>query len=124
MAAPATLIYDAECAMCRASAMWLMRRALSGGELEILPCRSSVRRERFPQVPEALCMTAMQLVLPDGRVLGGADAVPELLRRIRGWGWVAGLFSLPPVRPVARRLYAWIAANRMKLSCAVGLRDS
>ena len=124
MAAPATLIYDAECAMCRASAMWLMRRALSGGELEILPCRSSVRRERFPQVPEALCMTAMQLVLPDGRVLGGADAVPELLRRIRGWGWVAGLSALPPVRPVARRLYAWIAANRMKLSCAVGLRDS
>ena len=124
MAAPATLIYDAECAMCRASAMWLMRRALSGGELEILPCRSSVRRERFAQVPEALCMTAMQLVLPDGRVLGGADAVPELLRRIRGWGWEAGLFALPPVRPVARRLYAWIAANRMKLSCAVGLRDS
>ena len=124
MAAPATLIYDAECAMCRASAMWLMRRALAGGELKLLPCRSSVRRERFPQVPEALCMTAMQLVLPDGRVLGGADAVPELLRRIRGWGWVAGLFALPPVRPVARRLYAWIAANRMKLSCAVGLRDS
>ena len=67
---PATLIYDAECSMCRASAMWLMRRALSAGALEILPCRSSVRRERFPQVPETLCLTAMRLVLPDGRVLG------------------------------------------------------
>ena len=124
VAAPATLIYDAECSMCRASAMWLMRRALSGGQLEILPCRSSVRRERFPQVPEALCMTAMQLVLPDGRVLGGADAVPELMRRIRGWGWVADVFALPPVRPAARRIYAWIARNRMKISCAVGPRDS
>ena len=121
---PATLIYDAECSMCRASAMWLMRRALSGGQLEILPCRSSVRRERFPQVQEALCMTAMQLVLPDGRVLGGADAVPELLRRIRGWGWVAGLFALPPVRPAARRIYAWVARNRMKISCAVAPRES
>jgi predicted DCC family thiol-disulfide oxidoreductase YuxK len=117
--APATLIYDAECAMCRASALWLMRRALSGGRLEILPCRSGPRRERFPQVPEADCMTAMQLVLPDGHVLSGADAVPELMRRIRGWGWVAGLFALPGVRPVGRRVYAWVARNRMKISCAL-----
>ena len=80
----ATLIYDAECAMCRKSALWLMRRAYSSGELEILPCRSPVRHERFPQVPEEACLSAMQLVLPDGRRLSGADAVPELLRRIHG----------------------------------------
>ena len=65
-------------------------------------------------------MTAMQLVLPDGRMLAGADAVPELLRRIRGWGWVASIFGLPPVRPVARRVYAWVARYRMKLSCGIG----
>ena len=117
--ASATLIYDAECAMCRASALWIMRRALSSGRLEILPCRSGVRHGRFPQVTEDACMTAMQLVLPDGRVLSGADAVPELLRRIRGWGWVAGAFALPGIRPVARRLYAWIATNRMRISCAL-----
>ena len=62
--------------------------------------------------------------LPDGRVLGGADAVPELMRRIRGWGWLARLFALPPVRPVARQVYAWIARNRMKISCAAGPRES
>jgi predicted DCC family thiol-disulfide oxidoreductase YuxK len=120
--APATLIYDAECAMCRASALWIMRRALSSGQLEILPCRAGVTRERFPAVTEAACMTAMQLVLPDGRVLSGADAVPELLRRIRGWGWVAGAFALPGVRPIGRRLYAWIASNRMRISCALERR--
>ena len=65
-------------------------------------------------------MTAMQLVLPDGRVVGGADAVPELMRRIRGLGWLTAVFALPGVRPVARRLYAWIARNRMRISC--GLR--
>jgi predicted DCC family thiol-disulfide oxidoreductase YuxK len=115
----ATLIYDGECSMCRASALWLMRRALSGGRLEILPCRSGVRRERFPQVSEEACLTAMQLVLPDGRVLSGGDAVPELLRRIRGWGWLAGLFALPGFRPLARRLYAWVARNRMRIACAL-----
>lgn len=115
--AVATLIYDAECSTCRASALWLMRRALSSGALEILPCRSPVRSARFPQVSEAACLTAMQLVLSDGRILSGADAVPELLRRIRGWGWVAGVFALPGIRPLARRLYAWIARNRMRISC-------
>lgn len=113
----ATLVYDAECAMCRASALWLMRRAIRGGRLEILPCRSAVRRVRFPQIAEEACLTAMQLVVPDGRVLAGADAVPELLRRVRGWRHVAWVFELAPVRPLARRLYAWVARNRMKISC-------
>ena len=122
--ATATLIYDAECSVCRASARWLMRRASSSGQLEILPCRSGVRRQRFPHVAEEQCMTAMQLVLPDGRVLGGADAVPELMRRIRGWGWVAGVFSIPGVRPIGRRVYAWVARNRMKISCALGGREA
>jgi predicted DCC family thiol-disulfide oxidoreductase YuxK len=99
-----------------------MRRALSSGTLEILPCRSGVRRTRFPQVAEEACMSAMQLVLADGRVLSGADAVPELLRRIRGWGWVAGMFALPGARPVGRRVYAWIARNRMRISCALSAR--
>ena len=114
----ATLIYDGECAMCRASALWLMRLALSRKQLEILPCRSPVRATRFPHISEDACTTAMQLVLADGRVLAGADAVPELLRRIRGLGWLASVFALPVMRPLARRVYAWIARNRMKISCA------
>lgn len=113
----AVLVYDADCAMCRASALWIMRLALSAGALEVLPCRSSVRRARFPAITDAACLAAMQLVLPDGRVLAGADAVPELLRRIRGLGWLATVFALPGVRPLARRVYGWIARNRMRLSC-------
>ncbi|MGH7277781.1 MAG: thiol-disulfide oxidoreductase DCC family protein [Candidatus Rokuibacteriota bacterium] len=119
---PAVLIYDGECAMCRASALWLMRLALAGGALEILPCRSPVRLARYPQISEAACLRAMQLVLPDDRVLAGADAVPELLVRIRGLGWLARVFALPGVRPLARRVYAWIARNRMRISCGARSR--
>jgi len=68
-------------------------------------------------VDEAACLAAMQLVLSDGRVLSGADAVPELIRRIPRWRWLASLFAVPGLRPIARRLYAWIAQNRMRLSC-------
>ena len=84
--------------------------------------RSADRRARFPQVDEAACLAAMQLVLPDGTVLSGADAVPELLRRIPRWRWVAGVFALPGLRPLARRVYAWIARNRMQLSCRLPQR--
>jgi predicted DCC family thiol-disulfide oxidoreductase YuxK len=115
---PAVLIYDGDCAMCRASALWLMRLALAGGQLEILPCRSAPRRARYPHITDEACMMAMQLVLPDGRTLAGADAVPELLRRIRGLGWLATVFALPGARPLSRRVYAWIARNRMRLSCS------
>jgi predicted DCC family thiol-disulfide oxidoreductase YuxK len=117
--ARAVLVYDADCPMCRASALWLMRLALSRGELEILPCRAAVRAARFPQISDTACLTAMQLVLPDGRILAGADAVPELLRRIRGLGWLAAVFALPGMRPLARRVYGWIARNRMRISCAL-----
>jgi len=116
-----TLIYDGDCSMCRASALWLLRRAEAGGarDLEILPCRSPVRRQRFPSIADETCMQAMQLVLPGGRVLAGADAAPEILRRIPRWRWVATLFALPGARAVSRRAYGWIARNRMRLSCSL-----
>ncbi len=122
--ASATLVYDADCPRCRASALWLLRRALAGGAktLEILPCRSPARRARFPAISEPACLTTMQLVLPDGRVLAGTDAVPEILARIPRWRWVTGLLGLPGARPLARRAYAWIAGNRMRLDCAGGYR--
>ncbi|PYN98796.1 MAG: DUF393 domain-containing protein [Candidatus Rokuibacteriota bacterium] len=121
---PAVLIYDGDCAMCRASALWLMRRALAGGadQLEILPCRSPVRRERYPQISDADCMNAMQLVLTDGRILSGADAAPEILRRIPRWRWLSRAFALPGARPLSRRAYAWMARYRMKLSCSLPSR--
>src|SRR3989442_3474235 len=99
--ASAVLIYDGECSMCRASALWLMRRALAGGarELEILPCPSPARRARFPRIHDTLCLTAMPLVLPDGRVLSGAYAVPEILARIPPWRLLDPLLDLPQVRP-------------------------
>ena len=59
----------------------------------------------------------MQLVMSDGRVLAGADAAPELLRRIRGLGWLAPLIERLPWR---RRAFTWIAGTRMRISCTVG----
>ena len=55
---------------------------------------------------------AMHLVRPDGRVYPGADAIPELLRLFPGKRWLAPLFAIPGVLPLARRIYARIAIRR------------
>lgn len=58
---------------------------------------------------------AMHLVVPGGtghRVFSGADAVPEILKLLPGKRPFAAIFAVPGVRPLARRIYAWIAARR------------
>lgn len=116
----AVLIYDGECPACRQAALWLMRRAIVLGRLELLPLRSGPRRERYPAISETVGRRAMQLVLPDGRVVVGAEAVPELLRRLRGWRWLAtALRGFPPAGPLTRRAYPWMARRRLGLCCPV-----
>jgi predicted DCC family thiol-disulfide oxidoreductase YuxK len=29
------------------------------------------------------------------------------------------VFALPGIRPIARRIYAWVARNRMRISCTL-----
>ncbi len=118
----AVLLYDEECARCRANALWLMRLALRAGALEIIPCRSSVRRERFPRVADDACVSGMRLVLPDGRVLTGADAVPDILRRIGTLRWLPALLDLPGLRALSPRLYGRLARTRVRVTCGPAAR--
>ena len=103
--------------MCRASALWLMRLALSGAGAGDPAVPVARRAARASQISDEACMTAMQLVLPGGRTLAGADARS---RAARGAFAVSGGWRRPraPGRePLARRVYGWIAKNRMRLSC-------
>ena len=117
--ARAVLIYDGACGLCRGGVSWISRRAVRG-HFEFLPCQAAERRVRYPWMGERVCLEAMQLILPDGRVLAGDAAIPEILRRLRGWRWLAGLFRLPGVEILAPRLYAWVARHRDQISCMLG----
>jgi len=115
----AVLIYDAECPVCRGAVDWVRRNGPSPGAFEYLPCRSEDTRQRFPGIGEADCLRAVHLVLPDGRVLIGERALPEILRRLPRWRRAAGLFSLPGAGPLSRLLYRWFAARRHRNSAPV-----
>lgn len=110
----ATLIYDGECGMCR-DAVRVLRRWDRRGAIAYVPFQDAAVVARFGIELPALA-AAMHLILPDGRVFAGADATPELARLLPGKAWLAPLYRVPGVRPVARRVYAWIAARR---KCAV-----
>lgn len=105
-----TLIYDGECGLCRASVARVQRWDRER-RLALVPFQDGARVAAFG-IPLPALAAAMHLVLPDGRVFTGADAAPEILRLLPGKRWMAVVFRIPGVRPVARRVYAWIARRR------------
>lgn len=111
---PAVLIYDAGCPVCRGVVDRVRRRAAPPDAFEYLPCGSAEAKRRFPSVREADCRTAVHLVLPDGRLLAGERALPEILRRMRGFRVLAPLFRLPGAGPVSRLLYREFARHRRR----------
>ena len=108
--APPTVIYDGECGLCR-QAVAIVRRWDREHMLRFVPFQDGPAVASFGIGLPALA-AAMHLVLPDGRVYAGADAVPELLRLLPRRRWLAPLFYIPGVLPIARRVYARIAARR------------
>src|SRR5713226_1269804 len=92
-----TLIYDGECGLCRALvarlAAWDREHRIA-----LVPFQDEATVARFGIGLPALA-AAMHLVLPDGRVVAGADAVPELLRLLPGKRWLTWLFEVQGVRP-------------------------
>lgn len=113
------LVYDADCPVCRAAADWVRRNALDPGTFEYLPCRSAETRSRFPAISEAACLQAMHLVLLDGTILAGEQALPEILRRTRRYRRAAVLFRLPGAGMLSGLLYRAFARRRHKISSLI-----
>lgn len=104
-----TLIYDGECGICQ-QAVRMLKRWDREHILHYVPFQDDAV-QRFGIALPALA-AAMHLIVPDGRVYPGADAIPRLLELFPGKRWLAPLFSVPGVLPLARRIYAWIAIRR------------
>ena len=118
----ATLVYDGDCMFCKKCVAWIANRARPGA-LEFLPMQAPARSERFPQLTDEACMEGMQLVLPDGHVRSGEQAVPDLLRMLKRWRWFAFVFELPVIRWFSPIAYGWVARNRYMISEFVRRKD-
>jgi predicted DCC family thiol-disulfide oxidoreductase YuxK len=58
----------------------------------------------------------MQLILPDGRVVPGEKALPELIIRLRRYHWIARLFRLPGSGILSHAFYRWFAGRRYRIA--------
>jgi predicted DCC family thiol-disulfide oxidoreductase YuxK len=90
---PAVIIYDGQCPVCQKTVAWIRENMLKDS-FEMVPCQSEEARKRFPFVEQAICMQAMQLVLPEGKVLGGEKALPEIVKRLKRF--TAAALSISP----------------------------
>lgn len=113
------IIYDGACAFCRRQ-MESIRRLDRAGVFELVPNQAPGLVDRFPQLANADLQTGLRVVLPDGSVSSGADAVYEIARRLPGRRWVAWLYRVPGLHQLARLAYKKIAQNRYRLSCESG----
>jgi predicted DCC family thiol-disulfide oxidoreductase YuxK len=111
----ATLIYDGTCPICSSTVTWIEENE-KDGSFEMVPCQSEALDKRFPDVKLDECMKAMHLVLPDGKILGGEQALPEIFRRLSWYRPVALLFRLPGMKVLSRIFYRWFADRRYRIS--------
>jgi len=109
------LIFDGQCPVCRKTVEFI-RENSPRGAFEFLPCQKEEVRQRFPAIKRAQCMRAMQLVLPDGAVLSGEKALPEIVKRLRRYGGLARLFDLPGSGTLSRAFYRWFADRRYHIA--------
>jgi len=111
----ATLIYDGTCPICSSAVKWIKENEKEDS-FQMVPCQSEVLDIRFPGVKRHNCMRAMHLVLPDGTILGGEQALPEIFKRLRRHRSAAVLFKLPGAKMLSRVLYRWFADRRYRIA--------
>lgn len=103
------MLWDGECRFC---AHWIQRwEKTTGDAVEYRSYQEAL--PDFPQVAEEDCKKAVQLVLPDGRVLSAAHAVLKSLaiggRANRPLSWYE---HSPIFHWLADSAYRFVAANR------------
>jgi hypothetical protein len=84
---------------------------LVGRHFELMPLQTPWVRTRLGLLDSGL-LDEMRLLLPDGKVFGGVDALIEISRHY-WWTWpLRQLTRLPGIKNLLRLGYQWIARHR------------
>jgi predicted DCC family thiol-disulfide oxidoreductase YuxK len=116
------VVYDGACRFCIEQAQRLER--LAGKRVQLASFREPGVLERHPQLTRAACERALQLVLPDGTVRSGADAVVHVLGLRAGFAPLRWLYRVPGLRQLIDLGYGIVARNRFRLRGEVCADDA
>jgi predicted DCC family thiol-disulfide oxidoreductase YuxK len=96
-AGQATLLYDDECGVCRHIASWVRHAAQGSASLiQVRPIGEDPQALRAlnPALDIWDAYNTVHLLMPDGSMRLGGQAVAELLRRLPATRWFAWCFAL------------------------------
>ena len=116
---PWTLLYDGACPLCRAGAARVIRLSRAG-RIRCVPFDAAREDPALAGLIGDAMPDGFILRTPDGTVLRGAQAVPELLRATGTLGFLAPVLRLPPFSWILPPAYRWLAANRNRASRLCG----
>ena len=103
------LVYDGDCTFCR---FWIDDwKSLTGDCVAYAPFQEVA--SQFPEIPPENFRKSVQLITPDHRVWGGAEAVFRTLAYAPGRQWMLWFYeNVPGVAPISEACYRAVAAHR------------
>lgn len=110
-----TVIYDGHCGMCSSGAT-LLKKIDWLNNFTYIPYQDLALYIRYPKLNPAACEQALHVIMPDGEIIAGANAIRAVLWRTPLTFLVAWVLMLPPLPWVFRKLYPVIAKNRYLIS--------
>ncbi len=113
------LLYDGECRFCIASSRRLAAMARPG-TIERIDLHDHAALRRHPCAPQNPDAGTIRLVMPDGRVAVGAEAIALALGTRPLWRLVTWVYRLPGVRQLADAAYRVVARHRFTIMGRVG----
>ncbi len=120
------LIYDAACPVCSSMVKWIQDNAIAGS-FELVPCQAVPASSPYLVIKGEDCLQAMHVVLPDGTILAGERALPEIATRLRKYRFAGVLFKLPGALTLSRIVYRWFAGRRYRIAAMLfhrGMNES
>jgi predicted DCC family thiol-disulfide oxidoreductase YuxK len=118
------LIYDGRCRMCVTAKSGIERLTGEQRELRMIPYQSEEAKRLLGVQYHGGRPDAAFLIMPDGSVASGLDAFLPLLPGLKGGRWLAKVFAIPLVKPLAQWIYRLVARFRYRLFGEVPLGRS
>jgi predicted DCC family thiol-disulfide oxidoreductase YuxK len=120
------LLFNSQCEVCQVLSSWVKAADLKGDDLideRPLPNDPTALKQIHPDLDIWKAYEEIHVVMPDGRLLKGGEAIAEVLKRLPYTSWMSGLFNLEvfgkkPGVAALHVAYKFLDAIRPALGCS------